>query len=296
MILQGLAGPVRPTVPPFRSGRRTAPPRDLMGLPPVLARTGSFELRLARTEAELRRIQRLRYDVFYTKQGAVTDAFKASLRRDQCPFDRDCDHLYVAAVGPEASGRIVGTYRLLRSEVAAARDGFYSETAFRLEPLLARHSDKRLLELGRSCVHPAFRTRRVIDLLWSGIGRYAAHHGSNVLIGCSSLPGTNTGALAAALRFAVHKAAASADWQVEAQPSRAVRMDRLAPPADEDGTSLSVLPPLMKAYVRAGGTFASQAAVDHAFNTVDLFTVLPLAAAAPRYLARFGTTAAPVAA
>lgn len=273
--------------------RPAAVVRDLRGLPPVLARVGSFELRLATVKTEVRRIQRLRYAVFYEEGDAIPDLAMTTSRRDRCPFDRGCDHLYVVDTAYRtASGRtkakVVGTTRLLRSDVAATHHGFYSETEFVLAPLLDRHPDARLLELGRSCVHPDYRARRVIDLLWQGIGHYAAHHGTTALIGCSSLPGTHAQALALPLGFAFYHAPAPADWQVRAVPGRATRMDWLAQDAVEIRAALSALPPLVRAYVRVGGRFASDAVVDHQFGTMDLFTVLPFALASPRYLAQFG--------
>ncbi len=286
--------------PVERRGRSKLPRlvRDLGGLPPVLARTGSLELHLATTRAEIRRVQRLRYDVFYTHGDAVPDAYKAALGRDKCPFDRACDHLFVidrAAAGATGKPRVVGTTRLLRGDVAASGDGFYSETEFVLDPLFARHPGTRFLELGRSCVDPAYRGRRIIDLRWQGVGLYAAHHGSDVLIGCSSLTGTRADLLAVPLSFAFHHARSPATWQVTPVPSRGARMDWLDPDSFDPRTALGTLPPLMKAYVRAGGTFSPEASVDYAFGTVDLFTLLPLASANPRYLAQFGaaSTAAP---
>ena len=215
----------------------------------------------------------------------MSDRFKAGLGLDTCPFDRVCDHLYVVETARPAP-RVVGTYRLLRGEVATAEDGFYSETEFQLGPVLDRHRSKRILELGRSCVHPDFRSRRVIDLLWHGVSRYAAHHGSEVMIGCASLPGTRAAELAVPLSFAFHHAAAPDTWQVKANRCRAARMDWLDKGDFDPRSAMMALPPLVKAYVRAG------AAVDHAFGTTDLFTVLPLNDAAPRYLARFGLTPA----
>ncbi len=54
--------------------------------------------------------------------------------------------------------RVVGTYRLLRQDVAEASGGFYSATEFDMGPLLQRHAGKRFLELGRSCVLPEYRS------------------------------------------------------------------------------------------------------------------------------------------
>ncbi len=292
-------GVVEPTAAPFGLSRpwpsMSPKIRDLKGLSAVLARAGSLEARLATTRQEIRHAQRLRYEIFYEQGDAVPDRFAVWLRRDKCPFDRVCDHLLVVDTAQEglrgAESGVVGTYRLLRGDRAAQRTGFYSATAFEIAPLLRRHRDKRFLELGRSCVHPAYRSRRVIDLLWQGIGIYAVHHGTDVLIGCSSLPGTAVERLALPLSFAFHHAAAADAWQVEPVAHRRVRMDWVERTDGDPKQGLAMLPPLMKAYVRAGGTFASQAALDAQFGTTDLFTILPLAAANPRYVAHFGAVA-----
>lgn len=289
----------------FDEGPRPYPPflirppraiRDLKGLPSVLGRSGALELRLATTKREIRKLQRLRFKIFYEQGSATAPAADTACRRDRCPFDRICDHLLVVdTAAPDGAGglkrKVVGTYRLLRSDMIG-RQGFYSGTEFDLAPLLSRHRDKHFLELGRSCVHPAYRSKRAIDLLWHGIGIYAAHHGIDVLIGCSSLPGTALDALAVPLSYAFHYAAAPPAWQVRAVASRAARMDRLDKACIDPRRAMAGLPPLIKAYVRTGGTFASQAVVDHRFGTTDLFTVLPLVHANARYLAHFGGTPA----
>jgi hypothetical protein len=55
--------------------------------------------------------------------------------------------------------RVVGTYRLLRQDVAMANGGFYSAGEFDLSALIDQSGPGRqLLELGRSCVAPEWRT------------------------------------------------------------------------------------------------------------------------------------------
>ena len=69
--------------------------------------------------------------------------------------------------------RIVGTYRLLRQEIAAAAGGFYSEDEFELTDAVARHPGQRFLELGRSCVLPEYRSKRTIEVAVAGhLGLY----------------------------------------------------------------------------------------------------------------------------
>ncbi|MEI8146541.1 MAG: GNAT family N-acyltransferase, partial [Alphaproteobacteria bacterium] len=165
--------------------------------PASLGRIGSLEVRLVANAAEVRRAQRLRWQVFYEEMSALPDAASKLARRDIDPFDAICDHIVVIdhaaqerpRFGPPRP-RIVGTYRLLRQDVAERHGGFYSAQEFDLTDLLARHRGRRFLELGRSCVLAPYRDKRTVELLWQGIWAYVLANGIDVMIGCASLEGT----------------------------------------------------------------------------------------------------------
>jgi putative hemolysin len=288
--------PIEPlgAVVPFSPGRsllraKRAAPADL---PLSLGRYGNFEIRIARGK-DVRKAQRLRYKVFYEEGGAVAHGRSALVRRDICPFDKFCDHLLIVDLAARnAFGRvkpkIVGTYRLLRGEVAAENGGFYSEGEFDIAPLLARHAGKRFLELGRSCVHAKYRSKRVIELLWRGLWTYAQRYHIDVMFGCASLPGINPLALALPLSFLHHHASAEAEWQVRPHQGRAVAMDALDKGAIDKRKGLAALPPLIKAYLRVGAKFGDGAVIDPQFGTIDVFTVMPVAEIEQRYIAYYG--------
>lgn len=268
--------------------------RDLGGLPRVLGRAGNLEIRLASSKKDVRRAQRLRFKVFYEEGGAIAQGGSALVRRDICRFDKFCDHLLVFDMETKNSfGRVkpklVGTYRLLRRAIAERHGGFYSAGEFDIAPLLARHADKNFLELGRSCVHAKYRSKRVIDLLWRGLWIYAKHHHVDVLIGCASLPGTNPLALALPLSFLHHQASADNDWQVTPQTGRAVPMGILESNAVDARRGIAALPPLVKAYLRVGAKFGNGAVIDQQFGTIDVFTIMPIAEIEDRYIAHFGS-------
>jgi putative hemolysin len=269
--------------------------RELEGLPAVLGRSGPYEIRLATTAREIRKAQRLRYKVFF-QEGHATAAQGAKLRRlDLCPLDAICDHLLIVDTSskarfPNKTLKVVGTYRLLRREVAEREKGFYSQAEFNIEPLLNRHKDKRFLELGRSCVHAKYRSKRVIELLWRGLWAYAKHHKIDVLIGCASLPGVDPKALALPLSFLHHHASSAVEWRVEPQLGRAVNMAILDKTAIDFRKGLAALPPLLKAYLRVGATFGDGAVIDTSFQTIDVFTIMPLADIEARYIAHYGTS------
>ena len=235
----------------------------------------------------------LRFKVFFEEMGAVPGALAAIRRRDIDAYDEVCDHLLVLdhEEGRPGKPRVVGTYRLLRQEVAAARTGFYTAGEFDLAPLLARHPGKRFLELGRSCVLAPYRNRRTIELLWAGIWAYVQAHGMDAMIGCASFPGTDPDRLALPLGFLHHHAASAAEWRVRALPDRRVAMDRMGADAIDPRAALAALPPLVKGYLRVGATVGDGAVVDRPFGTTDVFVVMPVASIEPRYLTRFGPAA-----
>ena len=260
---------------------------------PVLETSGPFEIRLTNGGRLLRQAQRLRYGCFFESGGAIASSAAAAVRRDLCPFDDICDHLVI--VDTEAVSRfgrskprVVGTYRLLRREVADRHGGFYSQSEFDLAPLLAAHPGARLLELGRSCVHPDYRAKRVIELLWRGLWLYASRHAVDALIGCASLPGTDLVALEPQLSFLTMHARAEADWLVAALPHRAARF--VPRPAEEIDTrrALTQLPPLVKAYLRTGARFGCDAVIDYQFGTTDVFAIMAMADIEERYLSYYG--------
>lgn len=281
---------------PFAAKRRLKP-RKLGGWQPpkIYGRIGSLEVRLARKRSEIRQAQRLRYKVFYEEMSAVPGALAMLSRRDEDAFDRIFDHLLVVDRGDPANGRrwrrarVVGTYRVLRQEVADLYDGFYTQAEYDILPLMhAKGPGCRFMELGRSCVLKPYRTRRTVELLWQGIWTYVREHGIDVMVGCASFEGTDPKAHAQALSFLHHTARAPEEWRVSAHPHLRSDMNLLPPEAVNARAALKALPPLIKGYLRLGAYIGDGAVVDHQFGTTDVLIILPVEAIRTRYFAHFG--------
>ena len=280
----------------FPSRRFKRGKKKQRALADTLGRIGSLEVRLARGKKEVRKAQRLRYDVFYREGGALPDAKTAFTRRDADRLDKFCDHLIV--IDHEARNRrgkikprVVGAYRLLRDDVAPRAGGFYSASEYDIAPLLTRHRGKRILELGRSCVLEPYRSKRTIELLWRGLLAYVRHYRIDALIGCASLPGANPLAHAMALSFLAHHARADEEWRVTACRDLYVPMEILAKEAVDPRKGLEALSPLIKGYLRLGAKFGDGAVADRKFNTTDVFVVMPVADMDARYLDYFSGAA-----
>ncbi len=231
-----------------------------------------FSVKLAETAAELRAAQALRYRVFVQELGASGPLVdhEAALERDR--FDPFFDHMIVT---DGATGDIVGVYRLLRSSQAKKAGQFYSEDEYDLTPL--RQSGRRLLELGRSCLHPDYRNGLAMVHLWNGLAEYVADHDIEVLFGVASFHGTQIDPLVQPLSLLHHQHLAPPELRLRAQPDHFQRMDLLPPDQIDRRAAMVQVPSLIKAYLRLGGFVGEGAYVDHAFNTTDICLILDTA-------------------
>jgi len=234
--------------------------------------SGPFAVRLAETAADIEAAQALRYRVFYERMGARPLPEMARRRRDIDRFDEVCDHLLVLDRSRGAAAAVVGTYRLIRRSVALRLGGFYSESEYDIAPLIAYPGE--ILELGRSCVDPAYRPRPVLQLLWSGIAAYVFHYDIALMFGCASLPGTDPEALALPLSYLHHHRLAPPGLRPRALASRYVGMGRRPAAALDPARALAALPPLIKGYLRLGSFVGDGAVVDAQFNTTDVCIVV----------------------
>jgi len=263
-----------PVAPLDRSKARTEPVVDIV--------SGPLQVRLAASAEDVDAVQALRYRIFYDSMGARPLPGMAQLRRDSDPFDAICDHLMVLdhARGAGAAA-VVGTYRLIRREAARRCGRFYSAAEYDITRLVTYPGP--VLELGRSCVDPAYRARAVMPLLWGGIAAYVAHYDIALMFGCASLPGTDPERLAVPLSYLYHHHLAPPELRTRALPEHYVDMRRLDPGGIDPERTLSVLPPLIKGYLRLGGFVGDGAVIDHQFNTTDVCIVVKTDLVAEKY-------------
>jgi putative hemolysin len=218
-------------------------------------------VRLAESIEEVRSAQRLRYRVFCEEMGARIDRHDGI---DADLFDAHCEHLVVI---DRFTDRVVGTYRILPPWGARRAGGLYCEQEFRIEAL--NPIRPQLFELGRACIHPAWRDGSVLAKLWSGLGRYVRENQVRYLLGCASVPldrgAVNLGALRADL---LGRHLAPPEYRVE--PIRGLRS--LGDPA----ATKPAVPPLLRAYLTLGAWVCGEAAWDPQFDCADFLVLLPI--------------------
>ena len=238
-------------------------------------RSDHLSVRLAVTDRDLRAAQRLRYKVFVEELGGQGADVDHQNRLERDAFDNHCDHLLLVDARRSANRLedVVGVYRLLTEEGAKRAGRYYTETEYDLEPL--RNSGRRLLELGRSCLHADYRGGTGMLQLWQGLGQFVEAQGIEVLFGVASFHGTNTTALAEPLSLLHHRYLAPCEMRVRSlkyQPMNLMSENQI-----DRVSALRATPALIKAYIRLGGCVGDGAYVDQDFNTTDVCLVMDTA-------------------
>ncbi len=246
-------------------------------LPQASTERAAIRVQWARHQDEVRAAQRLRYDVFAGEMGARLSTQLPG--HDIDLFDNFCEHLLVC---DEATGQVIGTYRVLTPVQAQRVGSTYSDTEFDLTRL--RGLRDRMVELGRSCVHRDHRHGGVIMALWGALGAFMVRNNLDTMIGCASIPMLHNGMVSGDL-------AASIWRQVQATHLAPIEYHvrpRLPLPIERLDSSLDVEPPaLIKGYLRMGAKVLGPPAWDPDFNSADLPMLMRIADLPSRYRKHF---------
>lgn len=235
-----------------------------------------YSVGLAQSTAEVEEAQRLRYKVFAEEMGARLETRITGVDADF--YDPVCEHLLVR---DEQAGKVVGTYRILTPDNAKRVGSYYSDNEFdltRLDNLRAG-----MVEIGRSCIHPDYRSGAVIALLWGKLAEFMFRGNYRYLIGCASV-GMADGGHNAANLFVQQIDAHMAPLEYRVFPRHPLPFDKLVTGQAAD------VPPLLKGYLRAGAWICGEPAWDPDFNTADLPLLLPMERLSPRYARHFMRT------
>jgi putative hemolysin len=226
-------------------------------------------LSLASTPEEVREVQRLRYKIFIETMGLSDLANEDGLDADE--FDNHCDHLIVRDT---KTLKVVGTYRVLSPSAARQLGRCYSEGEFDLSRL--DHLRSRMLEAGRACIHPDYRSGGVIMMLWAGLAAYMRREQCDYLIGCASISLADGGHNATAVYHALS--------QTHLAPNEySVKPHVPFPLHEPEPGHVFQMPSLIKGYMRSGAWVCGEPAWDADFHCADLFLMLPLAKLDGRY-------------
>jgi L-ornithine Nalpha-acyltransferase len=241
-----------------------------------------FETRFARSDEDLKASQRLRYDVFVDELGGDGDLVDHDARLEADAFDPSFEHLMLLdrARPGGVMEQTVGVYRVLSGKNVPQTGQFYSENEYDLSVL--KNSGRKLLELGRSCLHRDYRGGMAMFYLWNALSDYVNEHEVEILFGVASFHGTDIAALRAPLSLLHHRHLAPEKIRVRAREPHFQTMNLVAEDQLDRRRAMLATPALIKAYLRMGGTVGEGAYVDHKFNTTDVCLILDTAAANAR--------------
>ncbi len=245
--------------------------------PAAPAERGGLTVTWAKHADEVRQAQRLRYKVFADEMGARLDTKLPG--HDVDLFDNYCEHLLVR---DELTREVVGTYRLLTPAQATRVGSTYSDLEFDLTRL--RTLRESMVELGRSCVHPDYRTGGVIMALWGALAEFMVRNKLDTMIGCASIPMLHNGVVSGDVAASIWqqlKQTHLAPIEHHVRPRLPLPVERL------DGSLLVEPPALIKGYLRLGAKVLGAPAWDPDFNTADLPMLMRINDLPPRYRKHF---------
>ena len=247
-----------------------------------------FKVKLAASPEDLLAAQRLRYDVFVKELGGKGSLVDHDNQLERDTYDPYCDHLllYDEALNAQKENAVVGVYRILTSERAAELGRFYSEDEYDLDVL--KSSGRKLMELGRSCLHPEYRGGSAMFYLWQALSLYIMERDIEILFGVASFHGTQVEAIKEPLSLLYYNHLAPLELRVVAKHPHYQSMDLIVPHELNKKRAILAVPALIKAYLRLGGFVGEGAFVDRAFNTIDVCLVLDIAKLSERQKQIYG--------
>ena len=241
---------------------------------PLLQAQTRFSVFVAESQEQRRECYKLRYDVFANELGAEVRGAEPGIDKDR--FDDACLHL---AVYDNHTTELIATTRLLDNHGRAKTGLFYSETEFDLSNILS--DGCRFMEVGRTCIHPAYRRGAALPMLWQGIARIVVDSHIDYLIGCASIPLSSGDKYLSTLMHHIREKHYAPE-SLRVRPLVPLRLEQQGPMPDD------VIPPtLLKAYLRQGAFICGEPYWDAAFGVADVFVLLDCDHISSRYSKHF---------
>ena len=243
----------------------------------------NFTIKIAENNLEIKKAQSLRYKIFFEEKKIKKKKLKFLLQRDYDFYDKISDHLIIIDNNRKVKDNVIGTYRLLRGNYAKLYKGFYTEQEFDISNLKKNFSSKNILELGRSCIHPEYRSGIILKLLWQGISKYIKIYKIKILMGCASFNGTNPSKFEDEFSLLYKCYRLPRNYDVDSLQNNQISLKKNF----DNFTIINKLPPLIKGYLRAGGMVSKNFYIDREFETIDYCVIMLTEKIVSRYHKKF---------
>lgn len=240
---------------------------------------------MAESEADIHACQRLRFLTFIEERGLTPPPGAPAIDRDA--FDTECRHVMVEET---RSGTLVCCFRMLPfadgSEIARSYSAQYYELSN-----LALFPGK-MVEMGRFCIHPAYRDPDILRTAWAAMTRFVDDEGVELLFGCSSFHGVDADEYMDAFALLAEKHLAPKRWLPRVKAPRVFRFAKqLKLRKPNLKLAMKRMPPLLRTYLVMGGWVSDHAVIDNELNTLHVFTGVEIRSVPParaRLLRRAG--------
>ncbi len=246
-----------------------------------ISKSNNLVVSLASSMAEVKAAQSLRFRVFAEEMGARLPNSEARLDRDH--FDTYCHHLIVRDT---ITYEVVAYTRILTNAQAELAGRYYSETEFDLHRV--RDLGGKIMEVGRTCVHPDYRSGAAIGVLWSGLAQFMVENKFDYLMGCASIPVTHDGlSIRVLYEYLKHKYLSLDETRVYPKTPMPADLFAWREQGEIDWQQSMPLPPLLKAYMRLGAEICGEPCWDADFSVADVFVLLDRRRLNARYAKHF---------
>lgn len=231
----------------------------------VLLSKGRYRARLAQSAEDVSAAQALRTLAFGTEQP------------DQDDFDAACTHILVEDA--RSAGQLVCCFRMLTMECGAQIGRSYSAQFYDLSSL--QDFSGRMVEMGRFCIHPDWTDPDILRVAWGAMTAYVDQNGIEMLFGCSSFVGTETGQYLDAFAMLKHRHLGPKRWLPRVKAPDVFRFAARLRRRPDVKKAMLRMPPLLRTYLMMGGWVSDHAVVDRHMNTLHVFTGLEIGAIPP---------------
>ena len=232
----------------------------------AIFKAGKYRARLAQTPEDVRACQHLRYLTFIEERGIAAQLNDERIDTDE--FDATCTHVMVEEA---KTGQLVCCFRLLPLADGREISRSYAAKYYELSKLEAFPG--KMVEMGRFCIHPAWKDADILRAAWAAMTRFVDSEGVELLFGCSSFYGVDAEEYADAFALLKERHIAPTRWLPRVKAPRVFpfkKKFKLRKPNLK--LAMKGMPPLLRTYLVMGGWVSDHAVVDNELNTLHVFT------------------------
>jgi len=223
-----------------------------------------FQVGIADSEEEIDAVYKLRFDIFNIE---LNEGIKENekIQKDIDEYDKYCDHLII-----KDKDLIVATYRIHPSWKMNKNLGFYSETEFNIDKLCLK--EKRVIEVGRACIHKEYRSNVLLVLLWAALKNYCEDNKVAALFGVASIAKCTVEEISSLYHHFKNNKQLIDNGDVFPLPDLKVDLK----PFDEKYYRKELRGSLLKGYVKMGAKLYGEPVFDKIFGCYDFFVYLDM--------------------